>query len=288
METKDYIRLIARRFGEYDRQGDEIAVNCPFCFLRGHTPDTKKKLYINVTKGVVHCFRCNHSGRAADLLPQVAVLEAKQSTTDFEEAKLEPLPEGIALSDLPSTHTACTYIESRGFTVKGLGSRAYFCEDYCKGKYSFGPRLILPVYQMGGYQGFQARALISHDAKYVNASGMNKKVLLYNYDRVVSQSKELIITEGIFDCLKSGPTAVAAFGKAISDEQVRLISLNSFDRIYVILDPEARDDAKAVARRLAMHFNTYILQLSPGVDPGMLITSQIRTLLDRGAAERVF
>ena len=175
---------------------------------------------------------------------------------------------------------ARSYVQSRGFEVSEVVRRFYYCEDYRKGNYSFGARLIMPVHQGGLYRGFQARTLADHKVKYVNASGMDKKYLLYNYDCAIQQSDEIIITEGIFDCLKAGPTAVAAFGKAVSPEQIRLIALGNFKKVIILLDNDgtAAKDIKALASALAPNFNTFVALLPSG-DAGAMSTEEIRRFL---------
>ncbi len=266
MNKSTVVRLISSRFGDYrDAGGGEIRVCCPFCLLRGKTQDDKHKLYINPVKNVVHCFRCEYRTRASDLFPQLASLgvEFEKIGRRTENATLEAIPTGCHnLSELPSTHLCTEFLEGRGFGLSDfdMAGGILFCEDYKKGDYSFGPRLLFPVYQFGVYRGFQARTIWKNTLpKYINASGMEKKTILYNYDNAFKQNEDLIIVEGIFDAVRVGlDKAIASFGKAISDEQIRLIALGDFKRVILLLDPDAKNEGQASARKLSTNFNTYV------------------------------
>lgn len=285
MDLKSTKILIAKRFGEYHISGDEICICCPFCVARGRSVDQNFKLYLNPVKDAAHCFRCEYSGRVSNLIPQLAVFESSFAEVErhppFTESDIEACPACVDVTQLPEGSMARTYIEGRGFPIDTVPGRFFYCSDYRKGNYSFGARLIMPVHQGGVYRGFQARTLEDHKIKYVNATGMDKRYLLYNYDWAIQQDDELIITEGIFDCLKAGPTAVAAFGKAVSPEQIRLIALGNFRKIIILLDNDgtAKKDIAQLSKALAPNFNTYIALLDDNRDAGDLSYEEIRRFL---------
>ena len=162
MNKSTIIRLISSRFGDHrDAGGNEIRVCCPFCLLRGKTQDDKYKLYINPVKDAIHCFRCDYKGKASSLFPQLASLgvEFEKIGKRTENATLEAIPTGCYnLSQLSASHLCREFLEGRGFGLSDfdMAGGILFCEDYKKGDYSFGPRLLFPVYQFGVYRGFQA------------------------------------------------------------------------------------------------------------------------------------
>ena len=281
MNKSTIVRLINSRFGDYrDAGGNEIRVCCPFCLLRGKTIDVKYKLYINPVKDALHCFRCDYKGKVSTLFPQLASLgvEFEKIGRRTENTTLEAIPTGCYnLSQLPTSHLCREFLEGRGFGLSDfdMAGGILFCEDYKKGDYSFGPRLLFPVYQFGVYRGFQARTIWKNtDPKYINASGMEKKTILYNYDNAFKH-KNLIIVEGIFDAVRVGlDRAIASFGKAISEEQIRLIALGDFDRVILLLDPDAKKEGESSARKLSTNFNTYIGLLSEK-DPAEMTREEI-------------
>jgi hypothetical protein len=286
MDLRQTKILIGKRFGEFRVAGNEILICCPFCVARGRTVDRNYKLYLNPSKDAAHCWRCEYSGRLSNLIPQLAVFESNFAEVErhppFTESDTEAFPACVDIVQLPEGSVARTYIEGRGFRVSEVPGRFFYCDDYRKGgSYSFGARLIMPVHQGGVYRGFQARTLADHKVKYINATGMDKGYLLYNYDVAICQDAELIIVEGIFDALKAGPTAVAAFGKSVSPEQVRLIALGNFKKVIILLDNDgtAKKDIDNLARALAPNFNTYVALLPGGHDAGDLSGEEIRRFL---------
>ena len=291
MNKSTIIRLISSRFGDHrDAGGNEIRVCCPFCLLRGKTQDDKYKLYINPVKDAIHCFRCDYKGKASSLFPQLASLgvEFEKIGRKSENATLEAIPTGCySLSQLPTSHLCREFLKGRRFGLLDfdMAGGLLFCEDYKKGDFSFGPRLLFPVYQFGAYRGFQARTIWKNTLpKYVNASGMEKKTILYNYDNAFKQNEDLFIVEGMFDASRTGlDRTVASFGKAISDEQIRLIALGDFKRVILLLDPDAKKEGEASARKLSTNFNTYTGILSEK-DPAEMTREEI----DLTELKRVF
>ena len=284
MNYTTIIRLITSRFGDYRTSGNDICVNCPFCILRGKTQDVKYKLWINPKKDAAHCFRCEYKSKCSLLFPQLASLgvEFDKTTKRLDDANLEALPSDChILSELPSTHLCRQYLEGRGFGIRDFDvpGAPLYCEDYKKGSYSFGPRLIFPVYQFGVYRGFQGRTIWKNtDPKYVNASGMSKKTVLYNFDNAFKQKNELVVVEGVFDVPSTGvDRTVASFGKAVSDEQIRLIALGDFQRIIMFLDPDAQGEGMSSAKKLAKNHDTFVCRLHDK-DPGELKKDEIEFL----------
>jgi 5S rRNA maturation endonuclease (ribonuclease M5) len=287
-------RVIESKFGDSKPSGRDIRVNCPFCIFRGRrTPDTEYKLYITPEIDVAHCFRCDYASKASKLIPQVAsygtAIEKVKERDDEKEKDLEQLPRTVPLDSLPPGHLAIDYIvKNRNCTVAMLLDKgATYCEDYRKNDYSFGPRIVFPFFQFGTYRGFQARTIWKNtEPKYIGASNMKKKTLLYNYDEAFSQDEQLIIAEGPFDVLQIGNQSVGALGKAISDEQLRLIRMGQFKKIVMLLDPDAKDEGLKSAEKLAVDFNTYVGYLKDK-DPGEMTKVEIDEFL-HSQLERVY
>lgn len=284
IDKRVLLEFVRRQFGEYKETGSDVQVNCPFCARHGKGADRSFKLWISFTRDAFHCFRCDAKGRTSRLFPQLSTYgtycgEDKRNNETLTP-ELEPLPDScLLLRELPQGHLARSFIEARGFRCDdGLDKRVLFCCDYRKGNFSFGPRLIFPIYQTGTYRGFQGRCLDGNEPKYIGATGMRRKTILYNYDEAFSQSEELVIVEGFFDQWKVGRTAVAAMGKAVSDEQLRLIRLGTFKRVVVLLDKDAKQEVKKTASKIAPFFSTFVGFL-PVKDPGEMTNEQLRHFL---------
>jgi hypothetical protein len=286
--------MIRKRFGTVKRSGDEIQVCCPFC----PTVDKKFKLYINVSKSVFNCFRCESHGVLSSLFPQLAAVTVEQKEEDSNSEALEQLPRGVMLHTLtyPWSDLVFGLLLDKGFSPASLDNITYFCENYIKKAinkdkqdYQYGPCLVFPIIQFGSYRGFQARTIYKNrEPKYIGATNMDKSKILYNYDVAFSQKERLIVTEGFFDCLKSGNEAIATLGKKISDKQLRLIKLNDFREVIVFLDKDAEKESRWTARQIAMFFPTY-LAIPTKKDPGLMTRLEINDLLsNKRALERVY
>ena len=105
----DPVKAIEAKFGSVKvssgSNGTEYIVLCPHC--------GKRKLSINVEKGVYQCWHGCCSGKLSSLLhmklPKRPVI-AKKKTTGY----IEP-GETVKLSALSSDHQANIYIKARGF-----------------------------------------------------------------------------------------------------------------------------------------------------------------------------
>lgn len=280
MNRSQILGLIQHKFGDVRINKAEYSVNCPFCVDRGLSLNTTYKLGINLDKGVYHCFRCGVKGKIVSLIPSLAVVRQNFDLPP-STSSLESLPEGTSLKNLrePWSYHVYGFLNERSFPPCDMENKIYFVDDYQKEGYSFGPRLIFPIYQSDTYRGFQGRTIYKNtNPKYIGATGMDRKTLLYNYDKAFSQDEELIITEGFFDQYNVGDTAVATLGKIIADEQIRLIRLGKFKRVIIFRDKDALKEAKQNADRIKMYFPTYIAH-PIGKDPGEMTQQMIKKAL---------
>lgn len=280
--TKHHVLAqIQRKFGYYKLNLPQVQVNCPFCEARGLSRNTTYKLGIHLDKEVYHCFRCDAKGKLSTLFPNLISTPPVKPVESTVEG-LEPLPEMVDLKDLkyPWTDIVYGFLNEKGFPAATLAHKVFFVDSYKKKEYSFGPRLIFPIYQSGKYRGFQARTVYKNtDPKYIGASGMDRKSILYNYDTAFKQGEQLVLTEGFFDQIRVGDSAVATLGKIITDEQIRLIKLGSFKRVVVFLDDDAKDEAKENANKLKKYFTTYIATPTKH-DPGGMTRIEIQQLFN--------
>jgi hypothetical protein len=283
MSNLDHLRiLIARRFGDVMEAGNnEIRVDCPFCRMKRYKEDTDHKLYINPIKDVYHCFKCDSAGLASELIPQIVSIETFVDETITNEPKeIEPFPVSTPLNMLDTNHESKLYLDSRGYSFLRDSSEIFFCPDYCKKLYSFGPRIVFPIYQYGVYKGFQCRAINNtYMPKYVFSGGIKKATILYNFDQAIMQSEYVVIVEGIFDALKDMEHAVAIFGKSISEYQKRLLTLGNFKKVMIFLDKDALPESTSLAKDLACYYDTYIVN-TPYKDLGEVPCDLVKPILD--------
>src|SRR5512146_96961 len=136
MKKSIILSLLQKKFGHVKTTGnsDQISVNCPFCVMRGNTPNTTYKLSINLEIKKYHCFRCDISGNLSNLLPQLNVISEKLETTieetDKKEQLLEPYPVFQYLHSLsyPWDKLVFGFLLDKGFSPASVNSKIHFVE----------------------------------------------------------------------------------------------------------------------------------------------------------------
>lgn len=288
--------------------GSEVKGICPEC--------DKAEFYVNKESGRFYCFKCRFGGR------NIVALVAKLEDFEYWEAaqwifkRAVPLRRTIPLAklserirsmrtgteaegelekveeELPDGFKPCyadgkwslpEYLKKR--RIRSSTARAWGL-GYCSGG-RFGGRLVIPIRCPVG-QSFTARDMTETSSiRYLNPSEVDHRRLLIGWN-MARLTGDLVICEGPLDAVKlwqHGISAVALGGKVLHDEQLAmLVELPSDAAVTVMLDPEARDDAMGVAKRLSAHFkHVYLGQLPSGVDPGSSTASQAYSALG-GAA----
>jgi hypothetical protein len=304
---EEIIEEIIPQIGE--RIKKEIRINC----IYSDCPNPFKHLYFNTEKGIGFCHRCNrptniknliayHKGvsfKEAELIingtgqkkAEMLFSKIKKLSKDGllkreekEEDTFIQLPEGFI--PFSSGDYIFPYLEKRKISYDiscnyGMG----FCKE---GRWR--DRLIVPIFMESVLRGFVARSIYDPPAdlsktgkkiwsrmnryiKVLNPKGFNSSRLIFNYDNI---DEEMIITEGIFDALRCGKRGVALFGKHMSNFQEELIRRKKPRRVYIMLDNDAYEDAKGLAKRLAEScLNVYLVNLPFG-DPGSFKETELK------------
>ncbi|HEX3655207.1 MAG TPA: hypothetical protein VHV55_05355 [Pirellulales bacterium] len=283
-------KLLVRAY----RRGEQYAVDCRFC------GDRRQRLYISYQYGqrdrvtgtannlwCCHNERCHESAGNRALLRSVLTLplsrRARQryatgavadttspafaSTPQVEMS----LPNDLwPLVDLPSSHSAISYVLSRGFQPAELWRnwQAYYCCRASESRPAVYDRLIIPVWRPAVtfaasladtmlplvLAGWQARAIgpaPDHVPRYLSAAGMQKSRLLYGLPQALQTAGPVFVCEGVTDCWRIGPWAVALFGKDLSQHQKILLVHHFPGRpLIVALDADARDQAQQIVDEL--------------------------------------
>ena len=295
-------------FPEAKRKGDEIIVDCPICY------DTKKHLYINIVKKVVHCFRCGYSATVKRFLRENNLLIGPPENFDIldvldsgfvslvkreNEQKNVSLPEFMDVLDFEDAswlgRIAVQYLKSRGVTDGQIRRHKI---GYCySGKYA--GRIIVPIFMFGELVYWIAR-IIEHptvrlqvakhpDRKVLNPS-VSKRSILFNYD-TAKLSDEVVVCEGVFDALaieNVGQSAVALLGKEMTDEQAMLLTALNCEKITVCLDADAYENALLAAEKLDRFGNRVLVAKLEEGDPNSLFTANREKLLEAIASASEF
>lgn len=201
-----------------------------------------------------------------------------------------------ALHQLPANHHACEYIRERGFDPSILGK--YLGIGYCPQANDEFPlasnRIIIPIYQRGSLQGWQARYVGERNwkaigiPKYYTMPDMDRQNIVYNFDTAKENSNFVVMSEGPMDVWSIGPNGIATFGKTISRRQKDLITHTwGCGCVIIFLDPDAADDAQALEDDLKGEVREVMVVMSEdGRDPGSMRHDEIWGLIYKTAAAK--
>lgn len=262
------VRILSRAFGSGipSRDGDDIAFKCPKC---GKPGSSKKKLAINLEKGMYHCWVCGLSGKsvhslfkkyAPSLLGELSQIKdwsssyKSQKTKIVEEVTLEA-PKGFLLLAAqtntrdPDVKAAIRYCQRRGLTTKDMW---YFKLGTCTSG-RFRRRIVFPSFtSSGNLNYYTARAIDDSTLKYVNAP-VAKKEVLFN-DINIDWKKPLTLVEGPFDLTKCPYNSSCLLGSHLPEDSVlfKKIVKNSTP-VVLALDPDAVSKAHDIAKSLSAY-----------------------------------
>lgn len=150
------------------------------------------------------------------------------------------------------------------------------------------PRLLIPVARGRRVVSWQARSLVEGATrKYMSPSGFPKSSVLYNMDEAKFHDT-VVVHEGCTDCWRTGSSAVALFGKSLSEGQLAIMELfwRAWGRCAVALDPGGaeRKAARLIAKRLresdAFPGGVAVIDLEGGRDPGDMDEGEMMSLAD--------
>lgn len=259
--------------------GPEFLTKCPFC-------GRSEKLSVNPVKRVYHCWHCDSSGTMTSLLGMNVSLSSaaiEASTPPKTQKTIYPPSfdptQIIPLTSLPEDNPAIVYLKSRGFDPNELDKD--FAFRYCaKGRmfphvpFDASNTIVIPIYAENNFLGWQARLLYNPKAvseevlslmgysarkdsgelkrppKYLTSPGLNKKEMLYNIDWA-KQYDTVVVTEGVFDCIRVGRQGVATLGKLVSDYQKKLL-ISLWKTVVLLLDPDATETQQALVKDLTV------------------------------------
>ncbi len=254
------LKILKKAFGRPWSNGSEHLFHCPKC--KHH----KRKLSINVDKGVFKCWVCDYSGtKVSQLIRRFAssyYADYRELEGEVDIAKYESIfencnkhnpPQIIELPENFQTLTgkksnlkarALKYLYSRGFTDKDiLLWKIGFC-NY--GEYQ--NRIIIPSFDNeGNVNFFVARSYTGEWIKYKNPQV--SKDIIFN-DLLVDWDSDLILVEGVFDAMKC-ENAIPLLGSTLKEgsklfEKICIKKPN----VYLALDDDAKLKEFKIAKKL--------------------------------------
>lgn len=283
-EFPGLLEYLERRLGVSSGIGEERNFHCHKCIDILGDESSKKKLGINLRKGVAKCFRCGYKAskleelfrgmnRGALLIEEAAIIQGEMKTVEVKDLKTtltEMLkrpertaalkPQKLPREYLPMWDPANEKKVAAG--LKYLAKRGHdpsICEQFQLGFCPDGEyenRIIFPVIQNGEQVYFTSRYCGDHFAKSrnpPNAPGyFGKTDCILNYDNLVGQPV-IAIVEGPFSMMAYA-AAGAIMGKEISQTQIVLIQelvAHGLQEVIVSLDPDAGAYAEEIYYALA-------------------------------------
>lgn len=260
--VKEKIRLIEACFGNAKITADNknAVVFCPVC--KASNKD-KRKLAIGIEKGMYHCWVCEVKGHNIGRLALKYSIQKKAATNLYtyfkgskdedvreEKRKIVALPEDFRLIGACRRHghkAARKYLENRGFAEADICSFRVGISD----EYGFKNRVIFPSFDKDqNLNYFTARTMSSTVKKrYYNCFASRKDVIFREFD--IDFSKELILTEGVFDLLNCPENSTCILGSWIDKNYAifkKIVQNNT--PVILCFDEDAKDKTQKIAKML--------------------------------------
>lgn len=275
-------------------------------------------LSISLKKDVFSCWICGEKGNYEKLLSKllnISYIEAKQIINPISDLKK-------ALEDRDTKHVKVEEIKkikkfelpayTKPFIKDSVNIWQEIMQDFLIDKYNlafqdiidaklhyciggkYRNRIIIPIYVKGKLVSFLARSWDKNsNIKYLNCpneeSLINMKKLVYNLDNI-TKDQNLIIVEGVFDCIKIKPifsNVIATLGTEVTQEQKNLIINLKAKNLLILADNDINNSStKEKAKELVDYFSAftnskYIEVPFKGKDPADLTKVELANLISR-------
>jgi len=225
-----------------------VGIQCPFC------DDSLNHMGLEITgKKRPYCWKCGgHSW--PKLIRALTGSSASKLVTEYGDIQHHPLGE----SRTRLRASKCTPPGSPDFKPqhKGYLTRRGFDADYLIRKYDlrvtgstdyYPYRIIFPITYKKTIVSYQGRSYVDATPKYMTAKPEDEvifhKDIFFNLDN--STRDTVILVEGVFDAIRLGDGAIAAFGTAVTYNQLNLL-VQQYRKVYTLFDSELAAQEKAI------------------------------------------
>jgi len=285
---KERAELLKRKLGEYVQDKNEYFYKCINKKCESHSRN-KKKMSVNFSKGIYHCWICNYSGPIKKLIKRygkdINFLLSWQNLdknfnldliniinfqidAPYEHQEILELPvefESLIDNNSKQAARAKKYLENRNFSEEDY----YFWKPgICKeGMYK--NYIIFPSFDLGGELNFYiGRNYIDEYRKYIQPNRKSQDIIFNEYS--IDWEKPIILVEGIFDAIVSG--GVAMMGSFFTEKHKLFKEIVKNDSIvYVCLDQDAQKKEMKIISRLNLYgIKIYKINIEPYKDPGSM------------------
>ena len=263
METEK-LDILTSFLGRYYRTGQEFLFRCPKC---NHE---KRKLSVNLDKGVYKCWVCGFSGlKIVKLVKKYADysdynrwkdLDGTIDITTFDDLFGEKEETVVEKVNLPDSFVSLT---GNNNSFKARHARSYlkkrniFEDDILKWKIGFCSegdyqnRVCIPSFSdSGDLNYFVARSYGDDFIKYKNPPV--SRDVIFN-DLYIDWDHPIILVEGVFDAIVAG-NAIPILGSVLKEDSKlfqKIISKKA--TVYVALDPDAKKKEQRIINSLLEH-----------------------------------
>lgn len=257
---QEKLNILVGILGSCYASGDEHLFKCPYC--KHH----KRKLSVNVDKGVYKCWICDARGkklsrivrRFGSFSEQEEWKTVSGETTDLNDFddifKEEIHPTREQVLELPESFRSLCNIHKATGPMKYLKSRGLDEKDilkwkmgYCtKGDYK--GRIIIPSFNTNGdLNYFIARTFRDDWRRYMNPAA--SRDIIFN-ELYVDFEEEVMLVEGVFDALKAS-NAVPLLGSTLREGSHLFKKIVKNDTpILLALDPDANYKSNSIKKLL--------------------------------------
>jgi DNA primase len=261
---KQKLNILKKIFGSCRHSHQEHLFQCPQC---NHH---KLKLSVNLDKNVFKCWVCDYRGKNVyRLVKKYGDFndcrewprdEDKVDITEFDKIILQIESEGAEpITDLPdefeplsTSHIefasiqARRYLKDRGVTNDQiLKWKIGFCKS---GEYE--GRVVIPSFNLDGDVNYYVTRSYTGDWRKYKNSPLSKNKMIFN-ELFLDFSKEIIITEGVFDSIVAGDNSVPLLGSTLSEKSKLFWEIVKNDTsVYIGLDANVENKSLYIIDKL--------------------------------------
>jgi len=251
----DWVAFLAHFNIPYISQGRHmsqgwIAVNCKHPSHR--SKDVDYYLGINPDHGGCHCWSCGTHSTLEVIQSQLgctkneALKQMKQfSRNEVLNSLREKRVGGSTAITLPTR--PFTFVEEKFLKKRKISPEMVKEFDIRSGGIIgfFSHRIIFPIYQDNTIVSLTSRSIIKDEKLRYKTLPLAQEVTphkytLYNQDN--TRKEQVIVVEGIIDCVRAGKGFVSTYGISVTAEQMVLLS--DYDKVLISFD---NDDAGSSA-----------------------------------------
>jgi DNA primase len=275
------LSLLSSILGEpHNTTRDNYSYYCPNCKHR------KRKLEIDVNKGLWHCWVCNRGGKNFFSLfkwinaGQDKVNELRTIVGSIRRRFTDKVEYKESICQLPSEFKPLWVMDSGNFfwraAINYLNSRDIHIGEILKygiGYCTEGPyrnMIIIPSYDVNGQLNyFVSRSFMPNARPIFKNPPVNKNVV--GFEMMINWNEPIILVESAFDAIAIRRNAVPLFGKTISKKLKERIVKSNVGEVNICLDGDAISDAiNHVGFFLGNGVNVRVTELQMGDDPSSL------------------